>query len=64
MNYRITHKAGSCRSGIDNKGYITHAVINNQSLCGQNPGRKSSWSEYNDKMITCKKCLKIVQSLT
>jgi len=61
-NYRITHKAGSCRSGIDKIGYITHAVINNVSLCGQNPGKKSSWSEYNDVIITCKKCLKMVQS--
>jgi hypothetical protein len=57
-NYRITHKAGLCRTGKDNSGFITHAVIGNNSVCGNNPKGKSSWSEYNDKEITCKKCLK------
>ena len=60
--YRITHKAGQCRSGIDNKGSISHAVVNNLALCGQTPGKKSSWSEYNDQSITCKKCLKIINN--
>ena len=60
MNYRITHKAGSCRTASDKMGIITHAVINNNALCGQNPNKKSSWSEYDDKEITCKKCLKIL----
>jgi len=38
MNYRITHKAGQCRTGRDQRGYISHAVVNNLALCGQNPG--------------------------
>jgi len=63
LEYRITHKTGSCRSGIDLTGYITHVVINNNSLCGNNPNKKSSWSEYDDQIITCKKCITILESL-
>ena len=64
IDYRITHKTGSCRSGIDLTGTITHVVINNNSLCGVNPGKRSSWSDYNDKILTCKKCIKILTSIT
>jgi hypothetical protein len=64
LDYRITHKTGSCRSGIDLTGTITHVVINNNSLCGNNPNKKSSWSEYDDQIITCKKCIKILASIT
>ena len=56
-NYRITHKTGRCRSGSDQTGYITHIVINNHAICNNNPKGRSNWSEYDDKIITCKKCL-------
>jgi len=59
--YRITHKTGRCRSGADKTGVITHAVIGNNAICGQNPKKRSGWSDNIDKIITCKKCLKILE---
>ena len=59
--YRITHKTGRCRSGIDRTGIISHAVIGNNSICGNNPKKRSGWSDYSDKIITCKKCLKLLE---
>lgn len=64
IEYRIAHKLGRCRSGIDQTGYITHAVIGNNALCGNNPNKKSvGWSEYDDKILTCEKCLKILNKI-
>jgi hypothetical protein len=61
MNYRIAHKLGRLRSGADHTGIVTHAVIGNNALCGNNPNKKSvGWSEYDDKILTCEKCLRIV----
>jgi hypothetical protein len=61
--YRITHLAGRARSGGDRTGFVTHAVINEQALCGKEPGRKSAgWSSYNDPEITCPKCKKLAAS--
>ena len=59
--YTITHKTGRCRSGIDITGIISHAVIGNNSICGDNPKKRSGWSDYSDKIITCKKCLKLLE---
>ena len=61
QEYRITHKTGRCRSGIDRTGIISHAVIGNNSICGDNPKKRSGWSDYTDKIITCKKCLKLLE---
>jgi len=59
--YRITHKQGRNRTGSDLTGKITHAVIEFNAICGDNPGKTSGgWSDYNDKILTCKKCLKII----
>jgi hypothetical protein len=61
--YRITHLAGSCRSGSDNTGHVTHAVTGQTALCGTRPGPHSAgWSEYTDRELTCPKCKKKVEA--
>jgi hypothetical protein len=64
IEYRITHKQGRNRTGSDSYGRITHAVINFNALCGQNPGRTSGgWSDYDDQILTCPKCKKLLEKL-
>jgi hypothetical protein len=55
---RYTHKTGQNRSGIDTTGFVVHAVEGNRALCGSEPGRRGSWSEYDDKELTCPRCIR------
>ena len=64
--YTIYRLTGSRSNGVESDGgRLFHALPahTHTALCGKKPGKRSDWSAYEGKVVTCPGCLKRLKAL-